>query len=113
MKTFFDRISYIGHRPRFSGKKALVLATAFGIGKKETIEYMGTMAGMWWGFEVVERVGIVTIDPAPQRLAEKSEGLLRQAAERFAGAAVERQDQAPRVHGRVRLPRAAGIDLPG
>ncbi len=58
-KTFVDRLSYIFHRPRFFGKKAILLTTAGALGQKDVLKYLDLVARVW-GFEVVGRVGLVT-----------------------------------------------------
>ncbi len=40
MKTFIDRISYTGHRPRFFGKKAFLLVTTGMMGDDDTLKYL-------------------------------------------------------------------------
>jgi multimeric flavodoxin WrbA len=67
-KTFVDRLAYIFHRPRFFDKKALLVSTTGALGLKDVLDYLDLVAGVW-GFEVVERVGLIT-PPLPQA-AEK------------------------------------------
>jgi multimeric flavodoxin WrbA len=40
MKSFFDRIGYESHRPRFFGKQAMVMAVCGGFGADKATEYM-------------------------------------------------------------------------
>lgn len=82
MKTFIDRLSYVFHRPRFFGKKALLLSTAGVLGNKEVLNYLKSVAGMW-GFEVSYRVGIATPIPISPREEQKNNRKLEKAALEF------------------------------
>lgn len=55
-KKFLDRFAYIGHRPRFFGKHAIVLAATGGVGLDETLKYMKDWIEAL-GFEVVDSLG--------------------------------------------------------
>lgn len=68
-KTFVDRFCYIFHRPRFFGKKALLLSTTGALGNKEVLNYLKLVAGIW-GFEVSNSVGLVT---PPIQIPKKKE----------------------------------------
>jgi len=83
MKTFIDRISYTGHRPRFFGKKAFFLVTTGIMGADDVLKYMKTTA--WaWGFECAGTVGLITPNGVvPRYRAEINTNLLKKAAERF------------------------------
>lgn len=82
-KVFVDRFSYIFHRPRFFGKKALLLATTGALGTKEVLSYLSLVAQVW-GFEVTGRAGLVTPPgPAPDYRKEENERILARAAESF------------------------------
>ena len=80
MKTFIDRISYTGHRPRFFGKKAFFLVTTGIMGAKDVLKYMRTIA--WaWGFEYAGSAGLITPNGAvPRERAEKNTKLLKEGA---------------------------------
>lgn len=83
MKLFIDRFSYIFHRPRFFGKKALLLSTTGAIGLKQVLDYLKLVASIW-GFEVIDSVGLVT---PPMQISKKKEQenneKLEKAASRF------------------------------
>jgi len=83
MKTFIDRISYTGHRPRFFGKKAFFLVTTGIMGADDVLKYLKTLA--WaWGFECIGTVGLITPNGVvPRYRAEINTKLLRKAAETF------------------------------
>ena len=96
MKTFVDRLSYIFHRPRFFDKKALLLSTAGGIGNREVLGYLDTVAGVW-GFEVAGKAGLI-IPPgsaiAPFRVT-KNQNVLKQAAQDFSAALSRKTTKSP------------------
>ncbi len=95
MKTFIDRLSYIFHRPRFFDKKALLLSTAGASGLKDILDHLQVVAGIW-GFEVVQRVGIIA-SPIPRskkkELAEEQK--LRKAAIIFYDALLKKGRHSP------------------
>lgn len=82
MKTFIDRFSHCFHRPRFFGKKALLLATTGIIGYEDVLKYLDTVARLW-GFSVAGRAGLLTAEPVPRRLAEKNNHEIARAARDF------------------------------
>lgn len=87
MKAFIDRISYNGHRPRFFGKKAFFISTTGMFGTKTVLKYMSSVAGGWWGFDVVGSVGVVTPNGAvPKYRSELNSKLLAKAARKYARA---------------------------
>ncbi|MBC7085487.1 MAG: flavodoxin family protein [Methanomethylovorans sp.] len=95
MKTFIDRLSYIFHRPRFFDKKALLLSTAGAGGLKDVLDHMQVVAGMW-GFEVVQKVGIIA-PPIPQSKRKKlaEEQKLRKAAVIFYDSLLKKRRRSP------------------
>ncbi len=94
-KTFVDRFSYIFHRPRFFGKKALLLTTAGALGNKEVLRYLDLVARIW-GFEVVERVGLVIpFEDLPETTRNEHARRLREASRRFYTALTEGKRYSP------------------
>jgi multimeric flavodoxin WrbA len=83
MKTFIDRISYTGHRPRFFGKKSFVLVTTGMLGAGDVMKYLKTLA--WaWGFECAGTAGLITPNgDIPRYRAEINTNLLKKGAETF------------------------------
>lgn len=57
MKNFYDNFSFMFHRPRFFGKKAILLSSTGGSGLKETLSYM-KMTAIGWGFDIAGVVGV-------------------------------------------------------
>lgn len=82
MKNFIDRFSYIFHRPRFFGKKALLLTTAGVLGNKEVLDYLKLVTSLW-GFEITSRVGIVTPIPISPKEEQENNQKLEKAALEF------------------------------
>ncbi|MBN1892018.1 MAG: flavodoxin family protein [Clostridiales bacterium] len=66
-KNFIDRFAYCCHRPRFLGKKAMVVCSAGSDGAAIT-NIILSMSVETWGFDVVRRLGI-NLDP--NRTAEE------------------------------------------
>lgn len=88
MKLFIDRHSYIFHRPRFFGKKALVLTTAGVAGSEDVLKYLRLVARIW-GFEVAGSAGLVshaTMGPLPEYRVQENERKLQAATEAFLAA---------------------------
>lgn len=87
LKTFIDRLSYIGHRPRFHGKKAFLIATTGMFGTRAVLKNMGFVMGGMWGFDVVGSVGIVTKKgEMPRDRVEHNSKLLAKAARKYSHA---------------------------
>ncbi|RFZ78323.1 NADPH-dependent oxidoreductase [Lacrimispora amygdalina] len=57
MKNFYDNFSFLFHRPRFFGKKAILLSSTGGSGLKGTLNYM-KMTAIGWGFDIAGIVGV-------------------------------------------------------
>ncbi len=87
MKSFIDRLSYIGHRPRFYGKKAFFISTTGLFGTKTVLKYMSFVMGAMWGFEVIGSVGVVTKKgEMPSDRIELNSKLLAKAARKYSRA---------------------------
>jgi NAD(P)H-dependent FMN reductase len=81
MKTFIDRFSYITHRPRFFGKKAL-LTTAGVMVNKEVLDTL-KLVTVSWGYEISSRVGLLTPIPISPKEDQKNNQKLEKAALEF------------------------------
>jgi len=57
MKSLFERIGYIAHRPCFYDKFAMVLSTCKGFGTKPANDYMKAIVNSF-GFTVVSSLGL-------------------------------------------------------
>jgi len=87
LKTFIDRLSYIGHRPRFHGKKAFLIATTGMFGTRSVLKNLSFVTGGMWGFDVVGSVGVVTKKgEMPRDHVEHNSRLLAKAARKYARA---------------------------
>lgn len=97
MKTFIDRLSYTGHRPRFFGKIACVLVTTGSFGAGDVLKYLKTLA--WaWGFECAGTAGLITPNGVvPPDREKKNTVLLRKAAEAFAAAVCRTTPRRPGI----------------
>jgi multimeric flavodoxin WrbA len=96
-KVFVDRFSYIFHRPRFFEKKALLITTTGAIGHKDVLKYLDMVARIW-GFEVVDRVGLITPPgDLPQNLLKEYNDRLSAAAKKFSDAITSKRRSSPRL----------------
>ncbi len=57
MKNFFDRLGYIGHRPRFFNQFAMSLVTYSGYGAEPALEYMSKGLSVF-GFNIVPSLAL-------------------------------------------------------
>jgi multimeric flavodoxin WrbA len=97
MKTFIDRISYNGHRPKFFGKKAFFLVTTGILGAGDVLKYMKTWCGAW-GFECVGTTGLITPNGVvPRYRAEINTNLLRKGAKIFAAGLLQTTKRSPGI----------------
>lgn len=60
MKNLIDRLSYIGHRPRYLRKSAVVISTTCGAGLKEALRYLSFSTAGAWGFRLAGTLGAET-----------------------------------------------------
>ncbi len=65
IKTFFDRSSYVLHRPYFKGRYALLLSTTMVFGEKHALNTLKTIVSSM-GFTIAGRLGIVNEKYAKQ-----------------------------------------------
>jgi len=64
MKNFIDRLGFIGHRPRFFNKYAMIISTCSKLGSKDTNEYLRKIFTMF-GFNIVSLLGL-NFTPGPK-----------------------------------------------
>lgn len=84
MKNFIDRFAYVCHRPRFHGKKALVISTTGGVGLRRVLSLLAFPATTW-GFTVVHKLGVrVPPGPLPAKVVEKEAAKTARDVERAA-----------------------------
>ncbi|NLT38567.1 MAG: flavodoxin family protein [Methanomassiliicoccus sp.] len=78
MKNFMDRMAYTNHRPRFYGKKVMIVANG-GAGLKKTLDALRIALG---GPEVVSELAYLQLPwpISPRALAKRSARLQREAA---------------------------------
>jgi multimeric flavodoxin WrbA len=82
MKILIDRLSYTFHRPRYFGKKALLLTTAGVMGNRDVQNYL-RMVTRIWGFEIAGMAGLITGAPVSDRQAGKNRQEIETAARKF------------------------------
>jgi multimeric flavodoxin WrbA len=83
MKTFFDRSSYVLHRPYFRGRHAVVLTAAQSYGDKPAMKTLKAIVSMM-GFAVDGAVSVVNAKYAVQpQYRERTDRKLEQAALRL------------------------------
>ncbi len=109
MKTFIDRISYTGHRPRFFEKKAFFLVTTGIMGADDVLKYMKTLA--WaWGFECAGTAGLITPNGViPPYRVEINTRLLRDAAGTFSATLLRTTPRRVRIMDVIAFYGARGI----
>lgn len=97
LKTFFDRSSYVLHRPYFKGRYALLVSSTLLIGEKKALQTMNTIvSGM--GFTIAGQVGIVGEKYAKQpKYQEKYDQKLMKATLRLAKLTAEAKPIRPSV----------------
>lgn len=87
IKNFFDRCSYICHRPVFKGKYALLLTSVGGYGDTQCLRTLGEIVPVF-GFKIMGALGISSrYDTDAQYAARMKQRLIRKADElvRLAG----------------------------
>jgi len=77
-KNFSDRFSYMSHRPRFHGKKAMVVATTGAVGLGFTL-FTLKFPIMVWGFDVAAKLGVAC---SPGRFSKKQLGEMEKKREK-------------------------------
>ena len=82
LKNLIDHLSYYFHRPRFFGKKALVLSTTAGAGAKASAKYIRNVLGHW-GYCRVYTHALACHAALGYKPSEKTENRLRRIAGRF------------------------------
>lgn len=97
LKTFFDRGSYVLHRPYFKGRYALLLSSTLLVGEKKALHTMDTIvSGM--GFTIAGRLGIAGEKYAKQaRYKSRWDQRLQKSALRFAALAAEAKPIRPSI----------------
>ena len=97
MKTFIDRISYTGHRPRFFGTRAFFLATTGMMGAGDVLKYMKKVA--WaWGFECAGTAGLITPNGVvPRYRAGINTKLLQEGAKKFSARLLRTAPRSPGI----------------
>jgi multimeric flavodoxin WrbA len=69
LKNYIDQLSYLWHRPRYFGKKAMVIATGGAI-FKGTLNFMEETTKRW-GYHVTNKIGIPHLDSLTDSYKQK------------------------------------------
>ncbi len=83
MKTLFDRLSFILHRPRFFGKVCTSIVTEGIFGGKSVVKYLDKAVGRGLGFNVAGGCVLHTLQPLTDEARAKITRRTRKAAARF------------------------------
>ncbi len=83
MKTLFDRLSFILHRPRFFGKTCTSIVTEGIYGGKGVRKYLDKLVAPGLGFNVAEGCVLHTIQPITDSARAKITRKTKKAAARF------------------------------
>jgi multimeric flavodoxin WrbA len=82
MKNYFDRLSYIFHRPRFFGKACTAIVVQGIAGGRSIRKYMEEM-GKNWGFHASRGCCLRTLEPETDRQRHANAARIARAAARF------------------------------
>jgi NAD(P)H-dependent FMN reductase len=82
MKTFLDRLSFLGHRPRFFGKTFTSIVTQ-GLPFDVKIGKYLNLVGSCFGYKTVAGSRITALDPMTQKEEQAVDALLQSHATRF------------------------------
>ncbi|MHC1682949.1 MAG: flavodoxin family protein [Clostridiaceae bacterium] len=99
MKNFIDRFAYVCHRPRFHGKKAMIITTTGAVGLKFVLFTLAQEVGTW-GYSIASKLGVMCppekiIEEQEKRLHSKTERDIERASAKFYSALIERKLNKP------------------
>ena len=99
MKSFIDRFAYVCHRPRFHGKKAMIISTTGAVGLSFVLFLLGFEIGTW-GYTVVSKLGVMCppekiLEEQERKLSKKTEKDINKASAKFYSALNENKARKP------------------
>ncbi|KAJ49638.1 multimeric flavodoxin WrbA [Clostridium tetanomorphum] len=99
MKNFIDRFAYISHRPRFHGKRAMIIATTGAVGLKVVLSIV-TFAVSTWGFNISQRLGVICppgkiLENEKKRLIKTTEKNIIKASKAFYNSLIDTKPEKP------------------
>lgn len=105
MKNFIDRFAYISHRPRFHGKRAMVIATTGAVGLKFVLSILAFEVSTW-GFTVSQRLGVICppgkiLDDEKQRLIQSTQKNIIKTSKAFYNSLIATKPPKPGIIGLV------------
>lgn len=95
MKSYMDHLSYLWHRPRFHGKKAMTLVV--GGGTFGYIEKYMELNLNRWGYDVAAKAGLPHLDALNDKYKAKALKKLGQSAEQFYSEVKDKKRTVPRL----------------
>jgi len=101
MKNFLDHFSYLFHRPRFFGKKAMALATGGGR-FKDTLNYLELNARAW-GFDPAAKLGVPHYDGLTPEYRRRTAQAIADAARRLYASIKANRLPSPRLRELIRF----------
>lgn len=96
MKNVIDRFAYVCHRPRFFDKYAMFVTTSAGFGASQTLQALD-WAARTWGFNIVNKLGVIGFSLSSAALRKKSESRIERATTRFYNAVKKRKIFSPNL----------------
>jgi multimeric flavodoxin WrbA len=81
MKNFFDRFSFLFHRPCFFHKNILILSTTVAVGLRQTLNYLDK-SGIW-GFDKVHKLGVMNYPMLKDKIKKKTHVDINKTAENY------------------------------
>ncbi len=99
MKTLFDRLSFILHRPRFFEKTCTSIVTEGIYGGKGVLKYLDKLVTAGLGFNVAEGCVLHALQPITDSAREKITRKTKKAAARFHKELMRPESPAPSLFG--------------
>lgn len=105
MKNFIDRFAYICHRPRFHGKRSMIIATTGAVGLKFVLSILAFEVGTW-GFTVEQRLGVICppgkiLDDEKQKLIQNTQKNIIKASKVFYNSLIGTRPPKPGLIGLI------------
>lgn len=99
MKNFIDRFAYICHRPRFHGKRAMIIATTGAVGLKFVFSLL-SFEVKTWGFTVTNKIGVICppgkiLENDKQSLMQRTQNNIIKASKTFYNSLTENKSIKP------------------
>jgi multimeric flavodoxin WrbA len=99
LKNFFDRLAYVWHRPKFLGKKVMVVCNGAGAGpvSKPVLDYMELNCKRW-GMETNGRISLMRLDTKLSKKMQKNfEKMLERETDKFIDSIKSKEKYCPSI----------------